>query len=104
MSRVVTTSRYIARDSATADRPRSADQSPFRAFKASTRIKGARAMIAKRTAEIAQIKKAIKVADTPKLQKTLATRLLASVNNRNAWLTYIGEGSYRESRAVIMAN
>ena len=103
MSRAYTSSRYIGRDSSVADRPREANQSPFRAHKASIRIKGARAMIAKRTAEIAQIKKALVIAETPKVQRILAQRLLASTNNLQSWLAYVPE-SERVATACIMAH
>jgi len=102
MARAYTASRYIGRDSSTGDRPQPASASPFHSHKAATRIKGARAMIAKRTAEIAQIKKALKVAETPKIQKILATRLLASTNNLQSWMAYLPEAE-RVPSAVIMA-
>ena len=101
MARVSTGSQYIGRDSATADHPRPANQSPFRAHKASIRIKAARAMIAKRDAEIAQIGKAILKAETPKIQRILAQRLLASKHNRTSWLDYIAQDSIREARATL---
>ena len=101
MARVSTGSAYIGRNARTADRPLPANQSPFRAHKASTRIKAARAMIAKRTAEIAQIEKAIVKAESPKIQRILAQRLLASKHNRSSWLDYIAQDSIREARAVI---
>ena len=100
MARAVTTSEYIGRNSAVADRPRPANQSPFRAHKLATRIKAARVMIAKRDAEIAQLTKAIAKADTPKFQRILAQRLLASKHNRASWLDYVVTAE-RDARAVI---
>jgi hypothetical protein len=100
MSRAYTASRYIGRESTTGDRPRSAAWSPFHAHKSAHRIKGARAMIAKRHAEIAQIKKALKTAETPKVQRILTQRLLASTNNLASWNAYIIDAD-RVKSAVI---
>jgi len=100
MARAYTASRYIGRESATGDRPRPAAWSPFHAHKAAHRIKGARAMIAKRHAEIAQIKRALKTAETPKVQRILTQRLLASTNNLASWNTYV-INSERVQSAVI---
>ena len=100
MARAYTASRYIGRESTTGDRPRSAAWSPFHAHKSAHRIKGARAMIAKRHAEIAQIKKALKTAETPKVQRILTQRLLASTNNLASWNAYIIDAD-RVKSAVI---
>ena len=59
-------------------------------------------MIVKRNAEIAQIKRALKTAETPKVQRILAQRLLASTNNLASWLNYAAAAE-RESHAVVMA-
>lgn len=101
MARVITHSAHIRRDARTADRPGPADASPFRSAKAGRRIVAARAMINKRKDEIAKIEKALERAETPKIQRILTTRLLASKNNLAAWETYI-VGFEQEPRAVII--
>lgn len=90
----------VSRESRTADRPGPASSSPFRSSKLANRKVAAREMIKKREAEIEALSKALDKAETPKLQKILATRLLASRNNLRSWQDYIREAD-REPRAVI---
>lgn len=90
----------MSRDSRTADRPGPASSSPFRSSKAAVRIKAARAMIEKRQGEIKALTRALEAAESPKIQKILTTRLLASRNNLRSWEDYIVTYE-REPRAVI---
>jgi len=103
MPRKSTVVPVMSRHSATADRPGPASSSPFRSSKAGNRIVAARAMIEKREAEVAALEKALGAADNLKIQKILTTRLRATRNNLESWLTYLEEDEApRERRAVII--
>ena len=90
------------RDSRTADRPGPAEASPFRSSRPSKRVLAARAMILKRDREIDELEAKLADATDPALQAKLTTRLVATINNRKSWLTYLADGSPKETRAVVV--
>lgn len=90
------------RDSRTADRKGPAESSPFRSSRPTRRELNARLMVDKRDEEADELEARLAVATDPAEQRKLATRLLATVNNRNSWLDYLADGSPKETRAVVV--
>ena len=93
-----TASRY----SRTADRPGPADSSPFRSSRPLKRVLAAEAMVAKRDGEIEMLESLLRKTTDAKDQKRITLRLVASINNRKSWLEYLAQGSYKETKAVII--
>lgn len=96
--RVATASRY----SRTADRQGPAQSSPFRSSLPRKRVAAARAMIAKRDEEIEMLEGLLLKTSDLGEQERITLRLVASIKNRASWLDYAGEGSPKETRAVIV--
>jgi len=99
MARAVATA---SRDSRTADRPGPAESSPFRSSLPRKRLLAAEAMVTKRDKEIGMLEGLLLKTSDLEEQRRFTLRLVASINNRNSWLTYIAEGSPKETRAVIV--
>ncbi len=91
-----------SRNSRTADRSGPAGSSPFRSSYPHKRSTGAEGMIAKREREIEMLESLLRKTSAPADQQRITLRLVASINNLNAWLTYRAEGCRKEPRAVIV--
>lgn len=92
----------LTRNSRTADRQGPAQSSPFRSSRPLTRVQAARDMVSKRDREIEDLEALLANATDLSKQQQYTLRLTASINNRASWLTYLGEGSPKETRAVIV--
>lgn len=92
----------ISRDSRTADRQGPAESSPFRSSRPLKRVLAARDMVNKRDREIEELEALLADAADLPIQQQLTLRLTASIKNRASWKTYLGEGSPKETRAVIV--
>lgn len=92
--------RHYRRDSRTADRK--AGPSPFASSLPNRRARAAQTMIDRRNREIEKLNELLASESDPAAQKRLATRLLATTNNRNSWLDYQAEGTPKETRAVVV--
>lgn len=90
------------RDSRTADRQGPAESSPFRSSLPTKRQLAAALMVDTRDAEADELEAMLREATDPALQRHLTTRLVATLNNRNSWLTYLADGSPKETRAVVV--
>lgn len=85
------------------DRKGDPTSSPFRSEVESTRLKGAFAMVLKRTQEIYALEAELATAteQSPAARQRLRNRLTASRNNLASWEAYIDQNAPRERRAVI---
>lgn len=83
------------------DRKGAPTDSPFRSKAEGTRLKGAFAMVMKRTQEIYALEAEITQEASPAARRRLQTRLTASRNNLASWQAYIDQDAPRERRAVI---
>ena len=98
MARAYTASRY----SRTADRPAPASHSPFRSYQPSRRAIAAHQMVEKREDELEALETCLRNERDPREQKRLAQRILATKNNLESWLDYLGDEAPREKGAVIV--
>lgn len=98
----------LRRDSYAAERSAPAQESPFRSYNPSRRYIAALTMVHVRLAEISDLQAALARATDLRVQRRLATRLLATKNNLASWEAYLDgsneqeEAYYREKRAVII--
>lgn len=107
MAKAITTTNP-GRNSATADRSKSADQSPFRSKSEKKRIKAAREMVKKRSEELARLEALLAHKNDAQQRRVLQQQATATRRNLDSWLDYLtgqnemDEIAYREPRAVII--